>query len=817
MLAPDTNCSDLDKVRASSALPASELAAIAESRRIGAAKRAATAKRKKNAKPQTYGCDPDEWAAFMAEASPEERLATKEFAKAAELEEAHYVVGHRLRPKIEHRKTYGCDPKEWRHWHDKVCETKKERDALIAFAKAAQRQLDNDHCDALGIPRKTSRHAYLINKADEQQRQAALYPPCPEAGPVPKRYDPHSPLSKNAQQSGLEFFHTRGWRWRGSDVILAETGDERLALINGKYFQYAWVQTVPKTAGDIMLDRIVTAVPALRPKKRKGQKHENKKLLAGPCKDDRREYGNKRSALQMPLISCHRLTTLFRVDIDRNFIRYDDLLSWLQHLVEEGKLPCLPHFVVWIFDDRFPGQVLHPHLIWLLPADRPVWGYGVQRRIYDAVVSQVTENCIEIGADAGGLANPTDFKNPISGHCHYKTPNRTHFPTLSEMAEAIGAKTSRLAAARRRSILTMAEAQMGSDQSNRFWEWCYKVSYSIAIELCVRKEFDPRSDIFDVEVFQRALIEHTIQLIPGPEDGGPRNAKERAACEKAIKTRCSFLAREFDPDRIGKGKDLGACADLMPAKATRKERHEVGGRYGRTQASKNIQAEILEAYRRALKEGLPTTKVAIAEAAGCSRNTVRAHQHLLNVAQQELAGQEQTITQGPIEVRAENNEPFKVTDYSIRIPDHLVVTTGYPTSVFASLGCTTQYREGVQVCFGPNEKQSERQPTAKQVNQQRTIADLRKLSAIRRTDHRLDWDGGYGEEPAYINKWGWTASPSMQTIQRGDQQPRGPEPGWDCPSTEFSDQDFWDQCAAANEEPEPVSNPDGFIYDLTVD
>jgi hypothetical protein len=475
----------------------------------------------------------------------------------------------------------------------------------------------------------TAHQRYLINK-DTRLRESK------------ERYgekDPWAYHSPNAQQSAYDRIFNRGYVWPGSDVIAAETGDPEAGLVAGRYFQFRFVEKGFRTTAEPLLNRITAAVAA-----------QNKGLMAGPRKDDRRRYPNKRSALDQVYLSTTGLLQIIRVDLDKWFPSYEDLYSKLQYLVETEVLPCFPHFVSWAFDDRFPGQLPNPHLLFLLPADRGVWAFkdiettvatvdpktgeattkkitervrvnNRQSRLFDAVAAGLTMACESIGADPGGLANVCDFKSPISTHCEYRVANRTLFPDLEEMAEVLDVSLDREGMARVMSVKRMIAAGMDPEASNRFWTWAKKSGFEVAHELYLEGVFDQDRDDFDIDKFVASIADILLKNIP--DEIAPRNARERGKAKEAILARARFSAWNFDPKKLdGREINRGAASHLIKSDDDLHTRQSKGQWVGCRSKEAESKERITKAYRQAIENDTSRDIYDIAEVADRHPRTV---------------------------------------------------------------------------------------------------------------------------------------------------------------------------------------------------
>lgn len=669
-------------------------------------------------KKQTYGCDAEEWASAIAECSPAEVRALHDFALAAELEDAFDVV--------------------------------------------------SKHGSAAATPRQRK----LINDYEFKARQENLYPARLSPEEQKKRgkkqtwYDPWSPLDPNFTQDADSRINKRGHVWRGSDVINKELESETAGLINGKRFQKARTETGLRSTGDDMLWRIITAVPrhangGKRRTDERGRQVKKKQLLAGPHKDCRRRYSSKMAALDGTYLSTTDLLTLMRIDLDKEFESYEDLLQELLDMVAFGDLPLLPHFIAWTPDDRFPGRLFGAHLIFLLPANRGVWGKGVHRVVYDAAVAGLTYALKRLGADPGGIANPTDFRNPIGPHNDYRTPNRDVFMSCGEISSRLKVKASRASMMRQMSIEAMEAAGQEHENSQRFWCWAFEVVFKLAVQAFHVKKFDPRRSDYDWEAFRDYLVEATLEILPS--ELGPRNGRERASCEKAVRTRATTVAIEFDPDNLSRGVDRGACAGIIPSNASRQQKHKMGGEYGRSKRVQNTRDAILEAYRHALAHGLDVTDVSIAELSRRNRRTVANYRHLLSVAQTEL-GEVHPIHEnlvqnledvGEVATATKIERHVKLSDYVVRLP----ISQGKAPITLSSIGWQFSYREGGNLVIGPYSNKPSQPPTRGSYPDQISYVEAIHSWAARQAklrDHRPDPVCGY--KPGGQLSWDQTAS-----------------------------------------------------------
>lgn len=462
----------------------------------------------------------------------------------------------------------------------------------------------------------TAEQRWVVSRDTYLREQAERYRDCP-----------WSPVGDNATKSGEERFQLEGYVWSGSDAFPGNTG-----RINGKYFQNDFIELDARTELNPLLKRF----PA-------GAARPGKGALAGPHKDDRRYYQFKRAIMDCIYITAGDVIEWLRVDVDAEFASIEVLEQLLQAKVDAGVLPCMPHVISWIFDDRYPGVVINPHLIWLLPVGRGVYYPKDEKkreelklqgkatgetsyRLYKAVAEALHIACIDLGADLGGVENPADIKNPVSPHCWFAIPNGDEFLSLSEMAKLLDVRINADYFAQRAVRREMQAAGITDKNSQRFFVWSRRAGLPIAQELYLTREpiWDPRSSVFDHAHFQAEIAKELTASVPATI--APRNSRERETLKKAIEMRAEYLAVHFDPARLDiRPRDRGAAAHLIPPGADETTRKSVGRTYGHGSQVRNSQDAITEAYKQAIRLGLPMTQKAIGQAARRCRNTVGTH------------------------------------------------------------------------------------------------------------------------------------------------------------------------------------------------
>lgn len=376
-------------------------------------------------------------------------------------------------------------------------------------------------------------------------------------------------------------------------------------LIAGKYWQRAGVYFGLKSDEDPLLKRFVTATA----------KASSGELRAGPAKDACRPIYRRIIAHDEPYsFFGERCKDMLRIDLDEWFRSSRHLRRWLAKLKRKGKLPFLPHVVVWIRDDRRPG-ICNPHLYFLLPEGSAVWKDEGQHRTLRQVAAALTE---ALGGDPGGLSNIFHGKSPLSPHCDYEITNRDSFPTLGEYAKGLTLNYGAKRMARHLGAQQMRSAGFDKSQSNTYWTRISEVANSSRNELA-RSGFDTK----DYQAFLKATAEITAEVMEAeiPE----MTWRQREAVEKLVESCSRWAVDHFEKEKLGDQREAGAAAHLMLPTDSPEDRMSKGQAYARGVVVERNCGQISLAIREVLKTGAEPTFSQIKEATGFSLNTVKKH------------------------------------------------------------------------------------------------------------------------------------------------------------------------------------------------
>jgi hypothetical protein len=406
--------------------------------------------------------------------------------------------------------------------------------------------------------------------------------------------EPHCLLWRYGQSSE-DRLHCRGYTWSGGYVA-------------GKYWQDPFNFVGLKSDEHWLLWRFVTATA----------KASSGELRAGPTKDGCKPIYRRIIAHDEPYTFFgERCKDMFRIDVDAWFRSVRHLKRRLLALKRKGRLPFLPHFAVWIRDDKRPG-IFNPHFYFLLPEDHAVWDNPDHHRLLNQVAAQLTE---ALGGDPGGLSNLFHGKSPLSPHCDYEIVNEDSFPTLSEYAKCMKlTKHGAAMMARKLSTGRLSAAGFDREKSNTYFNFGAETANTSRDELYLAGF---QTD--DYDAFMEATADLTREVIEA-EIPNP-TWRQREAIEKLIETCARWAVDHFDPKKIGKYvPKVGAAAHLMLPTDDAKTRKRKGQAYAARATAERNGAKISLAIYKALKAGgAEPTFAQIVEVTGFSLNTVKNH------------------------------------------------------------------------------------------------------------------------------------------------------------------------------------------------
>lgn len=408
----------------------------------------------------------------------------------------------------------------------------------------------------------------------------------------------------------------------------AEAG--RAAGGNGKYtIPAAFEEAYLRSTLSYVLWRFVTSTPKGGKRRKLLDGTVMQPLMGGPMKSDRREYWAKLEALDQPYIAlCAIMRSGFRIEIDRDFASFAELRAHIECKIRKGKLACLPHVVVGHVDAA-TGVLRHPHLWFWLPEDCKVLYDPANRKasrkamdLYDGVVNGVFHELEDLGADAGGLGNPIDGKNPLSPEWSAQVWNDTRFPSLHQWATYVNVFLRREHLVREQCIRS---SDLPAELSNGVFTDSSKMAWALlhAAHKSGDKQF-------------RALVEDRRELAAWLlERLRPAFAltAEPRKTDKTLRNIARYVAAKWAPGRLERRPNRGIAFPWV-------RRHELRGEDGRlvpiaVHSRKSIGAKVgnagkkrrtIDAMVTAMEElwelDLAFTPQAVADRVDVSRRTV---------------------------------------------------------------------------------------------------------------------------------------------------------------------------------------------------
>jgi hypothetical protein len=133
-------------------------------------------------------------------------------------------------------------------------------------------------------------------------------------------------------------------------------------------------------------------------------------LRSGSTKAESNKAWSKLLALDEAYIETNKVVRgVLRVESDAVFLSWNNLRAELH----TRGVP-LPNIAVGHMDPA--GQIVHPHLFWLLESSVAFSekGRAAPKTLFSLALEALTAALMPIGADPGGLSNPHRHKNPLS-------------------------------------------------------------------------------------------------------------------------------------------------------------------------------------------------------------------------------------------------------------------------------------------------------------------------------------------------------------------------------------------------------------------
>jgi hypothetical protein len=379
-------------------------------------------------------------------------------------------------------------------------------------------------------------------------------------------------------------------------------------MVAGKYYRGAFVKKGLKSWEHPFFQRIVASIG----------RAASRTLWTGPAKDKCALRWKKLPALdEAYAFFCAVCRDLFRLDLDKIFASEAHLRAWIAYIVEENGLPCGPHIIDWIPDDRFPGVVIRPQLIFLLPEGNAVWKTSdpPQHTMLGQVIAGLTK---VFQCDRGGLSDPFSGKNPISPVVEAKVYQDTHMPTLSEYFEALDCTLDPARMFRYMSTQALEEVGFDRTDSNTWFTIVARLANFSAQDL-----FKQGFPTADAERLKKRLIK---AITPAVLETIKPTPAQRKTVDKLIECCSRYASKTFDPAKMDtKGRDRGAATHLIEATDSKHVKQSKGRAYAGSVQIAETRAIITKAIRLELAAGCEPTIASITAIVPRCYNSVKAH------------------------------------------------------------------------------------------------------------------------------------------------------------------------------------------------
>lgn len=276
-----------------------------------------------------------------------------------------------------------------------------------------------------------------------------------------------------------------------------------------------------------------------------------------------------------------------------------------------------PHLIHWMPDDRFPGQVINPHMMFILPEGSAVWPQSdtQQHTMLGQVIAGLTR---VFKGDAGGLADPFSGKNPISPTVEAQVYQDTHMPTLEEYFQALDCTLDPVRMFRLMSAEQLEAAGFDRADSNTWFTTVANLA-----NVCAADLFKQGFPVNDRDRLKRRIIKAITA--PALEAMKPTGSQKKAVTA-LIESCARHTADSFDPSKMDtKGRDRGAAAHLIEATDTIKVKRQKGKAYSDMVKIAETRSIITKAIQSELQAGRELTVASITALVPRCYNTVNRH------------------------------------------------------------------------------------------------------------------------------------------------------------------------------------------------
>ena len=326
---------------------------------------------------------------------------------------------------------------------------------------------------------------------------------------------------------------------------------------------------------------------------------------------------SKLLTLDYPYIELNKaFLGALRIDCDGVFASPESLLLALEELVQEGKIPCLPHIIVGdLLDD---GTYHRPHFIFLLPPGTAVWKSDDKRcrrdivRLFLGVSNGLTNALLLLGADPAAPATTMRMKNPLSPLWHTLTPNRHNLPTLSDYAQWVDTGSSREALARQAAAI---QSGMGLKASNIAFNTLRERGKALLIQWHFAADDRMKGS-------RAALADHLHVAL---ENYARTMELEDTRLSYVVAKVADRLAMGFDPARLQGNKNRQRLLHVVEGMKNVRDRQRAGAEFSQGIRRERSLEKLVTVYSAMLERSETLSPERLASRAGVSRSTAYRH------------------------------------------------------------------------------------------------------------------------------------------------------------------------------------------------
>lgn len=375
-----------------------------------------------------------------------------------------------------------------------------------------------------------------------------------------------------------------------------------------------------RTEDNPILQKFISRVPAAG------------KLRTGPNKADlSSQYYSKLLSFDEPYIEANKTVIgMIRIDIEATYKSAEHCLAYLEHMVEEGQIPHVPHIIVG--DTLRDGSFASPHFIILLPDDAKVWWNFEDVRcrkkpvlLLDSVIRGWYNAFIGHGVDVFAPRHTQRMKNPLSPYWTTLTPKTETFMTLSEYAEYLDIKPS-FEELKRRSDAAQNETDIKA--SNPRWNELKERAKNFTRDMFLndRKELDRL--IINRERLRMVIFNDlkSYAIRQGLNITRDRRGRQKALKPASLDRTCNNIAKYysdwFDPAKLERNVNKHKLLHLVDGVQGLKERQRIASTYTNDEKKMKFEAAMkafAKAYDAAISSGEKFTVEALAKSSGISK------------------------------------------------------------------------------------------------------------------------------------------------------------------------------------------------------